>query len=320
MARKSRKPTTQPIEAETQPQVLYRAGLYARLSVDKGEESLDSIENQIQIMEDYLRSRQEIVICERYIDLGQSGTNFEREGFHRLLNHIRRGEINCVVVKDLSRFGRNHIETGSYLEEVFPFLGVRFIAVNDHYDSIDTPKDTQGLLLPLRNIVNELYARDISAKVISQMRVKQAKGEYLGAFAPYGYRRDPEQTNRLTIDPEAAETVREIFALRLEGMGCQTIAKLLSEGGTPPPSRYRRGEEGAQWHKSTVKRILQNPVYLGDMVQCKEQSSVFWGKRRKPLPSEQWIRVKGTHAPLISQEAFDRVQRSFGDGEHRPMK
>lgn len=321
MARKSRK--SKDLAAKAAPQVIYRAGLYARLSVDKGEESRDSIANQLSLMEEYIKNKADITLCERYIDIGQSGTNFARGGFHRLLDDIRKGQINCVVVKDLSRFGRNHIETGSYLEEVFPLLGVRFIAVTDQYDSLDRGQDHQELLLPLRNIVNELYARDISLKVVSQLRVKQAKGEYLGSFAPYGYLRDQQVPNRLIPDPITAKVVGEIFTLRIKGISCQRIANLLTERGTPPPSRYRRGlveqeskaDVSGIWHKSTVKRILTNPVYLGDMVQCKEQSSVFWGKRRKCLPPQQWLRVKGTHPALVSQEEFDGVQASFGAEE-----
>lgn len=321
MARKTRKIMHDPIEAS--PQILYRAGVYARLSVDKGAESRDSIANQLSLIEDYIKTKADIKLCARYIDMGQSGTNFERSGFHRLLSDIRKGEIDCVVVKDLSRFGRNHIEAGSYIEEIFPFLGVRFIAVTDQYDSKDETKDSQALLMPLRNIVNELYARDISAKVVSQLRLKQARGEYMGAFAPYGYLR--EEPNRLVPDPKTAEIAGEIFALRLQGMSCQRIAKLLGERGTPPPSRYRRALAGQQavgdtpelWHKSTIRRILTNPVYVGDMVQCKEQSSVFWGNRRKRLPSAQWLWVKQTHPSLVSREEFERVQASFGS-DKRP--
>ncbi len=238
---------------------------------------------------------------------------------------MRKGQINCVVVKDLSRFGRNHIEAGSYIEEVFPFLGVRFISVNDHYDSKDTIKKGQGLLLPLQNIVNEMYARDISAKVKSQLRLKQARGEYMGAFAPYGYLRDPNQTSRLIPDPQTAPIVGKIFALRAQGVSCQTIAELLTEEGIPPPSRYRRlqsdkhveGLGHSCWHKSTIKRILTNPTYLGDMVQCKEQTSVFWGHRRKQMPPDQWVRVRATHTPIITQQDFLTVQASFQPKEYQ---
>lgn len=295
---------------------MYKTARYARLSREDGDKpESDSILNQLHVIEDFSRLHPELAIFNDYTDDGFTGTNFQRPGFQRMLHDIQAGEINCVIVKDLSRFGRDYIDMGYYLERLFPSLGVRFIAVNDHVDSLSGPYD---MLLPLKNIFNTQYARDISSKIRSSFKTKQRRGEFVGAFASYGYVKDPENRNHLIPDPVASAVVRRIFQMAASGMGQLRIAKRLNEELIPCPSEYKRlmGERYTNgqklettcyWTYATIHRMLKNEIYLGSMVANRYERPAMHGKARAADKAD-WIVVPGMHEPLISRELWDTVQ------------
>lgn len=296
---------------------VYQVGAYVRLSVlDGHRENSDSIENQEALLRTYIENDPSLSLYCVYSDNGETGVNFERDDFERLLDDIRTGNVDCVIVKDLSRFGRNYIEAGEYLEKIFPFMGVRFIAVNDGYDSLD-PFTYDSLAINLKNLVNDVYARDISQKICPVLRGKQERGEFIGAWAAYGYLKDPEDKHRLMVDEETAPIVRDIFDWRLSGMSYQSIARELNSQGIPSPSRYRF-EKGmvkdhrfanTMWKVAVMKSMLSSEVYLGHMVQGRKREALWEGQKQTALPKEQWIVVKNTHEPIIEQAVFDGVQK-----------
>ena len=295
---------------------LWRAAAYCRLSREDGDKlESDSIVNQQRIVEDFCRARPEFRLVASFADDGATGTNFDREQFRRMLAGIEAGEIDCVIVKDLSRFGRDYIDMGYYLERYFPEKGVRFIAVNDNVDSRNGPYD---MLLPLKNVFNTQYARDISGKVRSAFKAKQRRGEFCGAFAAYGYCKDPENKNRLVVDPVAAEVVRRVFRMAADGVGQVKIAKALNDDAVPCPSEYkrlmgmkynngRRLRETCYWTYSTVHKMLRSELYLGNMAANRSVRAAMHGKAKAADRSE-WIVVEGTHEPIVSRELWDAVQ------------
>lgn len=315
MARTSRK---QPAALQTAVARTYRTALYARLSVeDSGHGNHDSIKMQEYLLREYVNRQPDLLLVCVYTDNGATGTNFDRPGFEEMMESVRRREIDCIVVKDLSRFGRNYVETGFYLEKIFPFLGVRFIAVNDHYDTLKSSGGDE-MVVSLKNIVNSLFAKDISKKVSAALHIKQEKGEYLGARTPYGYLKSPEDKHKLIIDPETAPTVADIFSWRLQGMGYALIARKLNGLEIPSPNRlrYLRGEyktetparPGRLWQSQTVKVILNNMVYMGHTAQGKQIRSLHDGIPPTEQDKENWIIVKNTHQPIIREEDFQKVQ------------
>ncbi len=311
--RNARKETGQ----QTVMEKIYRTAFYIRLSVlDSGKKDSDTVETQESLLRQFLEGKPCFSIFDVYVDNGETGVDFKRDEFERLMEDVRGGRVDCIIVKDLSRFGRNYIETGEYLEKVFPFLGIRFIAVNDGYDSAD-PAAADGLSLHLKNLVNDVYARDISAKISPALRGKQMRGEFIGAWAAYGYRKSKEDKHRLVIDPNTAQVVHDIFAWRLEGISYQKIARRLTEQGIPSPGQYRyrqgivkdRKFAESLWQVETVKDLLANEVYLGHMVQGRKRESLFEGQKQKYLPREEWFIVKNTHEAIIDQKTFDEVQK-----------
>jgi DNA invertase Pin-like site-specific DNA recombinase len=249
------------------------------------------------------------------VDDGFTGTNFSRPAFMQMIADIEAGKIDCVAVKDLSRFGRDYIDAGRYLERWFPEHGVRFIAVNDN---IDSGKAAYDMLVPVKNIFNAQYAKDISQKVRSAFKAKQKSGEFIGAFACYGYQKDPKNHNRLCIDPAAAKVVLNIFNRYESGMGKIAIAKSLNENGIPCPSEYKKltGERyhngrrigsTTYWTYATIHRMLSNQTYIGNLEQGRNARTAMHGKA-KQLDRDDWIVVEGTHEPIISRAQWDRVQ------------
>lgn len=293
---------------------------YLRLSREDGDKlESDSIRNQRSLINDFVKQHSEITLVDEYIDDGYSGTNFERPAFKRLLEDVKKKKINCIIVKDLSRLGRNYIETGRYLEKIFPFLGVRFIAITDHYDSAAESDDADQILVPFKNLINDAYCRDISIKIRSQLDVKRKNGQFIGSFASYGYRKDPENKNHLIVDDYAAEIVRFIFQLKMDGYSSQKIATRLNEMGVLPPMEYKRScgmnyncgfRSGAnpKWAVTTINRILTNELYTGTMVQGKNRKINYKVKECRPVAAENWIRVEKTHEPIIAAEEFQYVQ------------
>ena len=298
---------------QTAMEKVCQTALYVRLSVlDSGKKDSDTVETQEALLRQFLEGKPCFSIFDVYVDNGETGVDFKRDGFERLMEDVRAGRIDCIVVKDLSRFGRNYIEAGEYLEKVFPFLGVRFIAVNDGYDSAD-PASADGLSLHLKNLVNDVYARDISAKISPALRGKQMRGEFIGTWAAYGYIKSREDKHKIVVDPNTAPVVRDMFAWRLEGTSYQKIARRLTEQGIPSPGQYwymqgivkDRRFADSPWRTETVKQILANEVYLGHMVQGRKRESLFQGQKQKFLPREEWFIVRNTHEAVIDQKTFD---------------
>ncbi len=313
MARKSRKRRT-PEAAPAPGMRMWRAALYIRLSVEFNGNHGDSLETQKGIMEAYLALCPDIEVERVYTDNGASGRTFERLAFQAMLEDIEDGKIDCVVVKDLSRLGRNTIDTGYYIEKYFPLHRVRFIAVNDQFDSEHSDNTGSHLIMPLKNMINEAYAADISRKVRSQQRQAMRDGEFVGSRPPYGYRKDPENCHRLLVNEDTAPAVRRIFQWAAEGISLNVIVKRLNEAGILTPGRYlasvglitdQRLMGSGHWQSWTVGKMLADEVYTGDMVQGRTTTV---GHRQVPTPPEDWIVVRGTHEPLVSRELFERVQ------------
>lgn len=296
-------------------QNLFNVAVYIRLSREDGDkEESDSVGNQRKLLTDYVAKKEDFILYDTYIDDGYSGTNFNRPSFQRMIADIEDGKVNCVVVKDLSRFGRDYIDTGRYLERYFPDLGVRFISVTD---SIDSMKQAYDMLLPIKNIFNEQYARDISKKIQATVKSKQKAGEFIGAFTSYGYKKSPVNKNKLVIDDYAASVVCRIFSLYIQGYGKQKIAKLLNAEGILCPAEYKkvngenykncnRLESTTYWSYSTINSILHREMYVGNMVQGTKHQRMR--SKQKKMPKEDWIIVENTHEPIIDKETWDKAQ------------
>lgn len=308
----------------------FHVGIYARLSVDGtkacGEEDSpqarknESIDTQIAIAKQYLKEHPEMELYGCYTDLGKTGTNFKREGFERMMQDVRKKHIDCVIVKDLSRFGRNHIETGNYIQKIFPFMGVRFIALTDGIDTFQTKDSTDEMAVNLKNLVNEMYARDIAEKVRSSKRSSQEQGSYTGGIPPYGYRAEwIDGKKRLFICPETAGIVRDIYEMYLSGKNMRQIAGALYERGIHRPGVYRmtghvyrqEGEILEQWSPGTVKLILTNPVYMGCLVQGTTSGKQYKIRNRHDVDSGDYSVKMGTHEPLVSEDVFFRAAAMF---------
>lgn len=316
MARKKRVHAS-PMRPEIQG-ALWVAGLYGRLSVlDNGKVDGEPIESQIAIIEQYVAGHPELKIVERYIDNGYTGTNFDRPNWERMMTDVRSGRINCIIVKDLSRLGRNYIETGRFLERICPKLGIRFISVNDNYDTAEI-KSQDEFAASLKNIVNDYYAKDISLKSGSALKAKRQRGEYIGSYAPHGYLKDPSNKNHLIINPETAPVIQQIYQWRAEGLGYGAITRMLNERGIPSPGRYRfehgivtnNNKKGSSllWNRHALTDILRNIVYIGHLAQGKCTASLARGIPVHRTPESEWDIAYHTHDPIISEELFNQVQ------------
>lgn len=303
---------------------VYHASIYLRLSKEDGDVTTgsknesNSIANQKSLIMDYLKDKHDIQVVSIREDDGYSGVDFNRPGFQLMLGDVKKGIIDCIIVKDLSRFGRNYIEVGRYLEKLFPMLGVRFIAVNDNYDSleVDTAHD---IVMPFKNLINDSYCRDLSIKIRSHLAVKRKNGEFIGAFACYGYLKDPENKNHLVIDTYAGPVVQDIFRMKINGYSQYKIADILNEQGILSPMEYKRSigvhfetsfkvNSKALWSAKAVSRILTNEVYTGVLVQGKQTTPNHKIKVRQAVEEKDWIRVENAHAPLIDPCLFEIVQ------------
>lgn len=296
---------------------VFNVGIYARLSKED-EQNLavsESISNQIDYLTQYVIDRGWSIV-DVFVDDGYTGTNFNRPDFQRMLREIEVGKINLVITKDLSRLGRDYIETGHYLERYFPLRNVRYIAVNDGIDTYDN--STNNELNPIRSFFNDFYARDISKKVRTSMTVKARKGDFIGSFAPYGYLKSPLDKNKLVIDEKVAPVIRQIFERYLAGDGITRIAHILNDQQINCPSVYKAHiyenyknakSKFGKWTAEGVKSILQNPVYAGCLAQHKHSVISYKVKVLKAVPKENWIIVEGCHEAIVSKEVFDQVQR-----------
>lgn len=327
MARKSRKNTGAVIEAPAQASSYFSTAIYVRLSIENSgkDDDGDSIANQISFCKAYLAEHTDLKLYDIYEDNGEKGTNFDRPEFKRMMDDIRGGKVKCVLVKDLSRFGRDYIEAGEYLEKIFPFMGIRFISITDGYDSL-TCDDAEGaLMIPLKNMINDVYAKDISRKIITSFRARQEKGEFLPAFAPYGYVKSKEVAYRYEVDRETAPYVRMIFEWKAEGVSHNEICKRLNDMGAVTPARRKvdlgiwRAEKykNTVWFGRTIIDILKNPTYTGCIVYGRIPKSLYEGIKMHRAPEEEWRYVPNAHEPIVSQELFDKVQKMFADRAER---
>lgn len=317
MARKSRKNVTSNVMKEKNVNY-YFTGFYLRLSDKDSEEGCsESIENQRELLADFIKDKPDFKLVSTFIDDGKTGTNFKRSGFEEMMEAAKQGTINCIIVKDLSRFGRNYLEAGNYIENIFPFLNIRFIAVTDHFDTLTATSSQLAYLVPLKNMMNENYARDISKKERSAKKILRKKGCFLGTHAAYGYEKSQKDKHALIIDEAAARYVREIFNMCEAGYSDSAIAKYLNRNQIACPARYKyekgllhheKYENTSGWYPQTVAAILVNRIYVGDMVQGKRVCREMKGKK-ECAPREEWDIVPGTHEPIITHEQFDRVQQ-----------
>ncbi len=297
---------------------------YIRLSQeDKNEGESNSITNQRELLINFVGNYPELSQYEvvEFCDDGYSGTNFDRPGVKALLEEVRAGNIRCILVKDLSRFGRNYIDSGDYLEQIFPFLEVRFISVNDRFDSNDFDGTTGGLDVDFRNLIYALYSKDLSQKVRSAKKTRMQKGEFIGSHAPYGYAKSSENRKKLVIDETAAAIVRRIFAMADEGKNAVQIAAVLNSENIPTPYAYKRlmgcdrkynvvGDRN-YWLNTTVLTIIRDERYTGKMVNGKNRTPVVGSKHGKRVPKDQWIIVPNTHEAIVSKKLFASVQERF---------
>ena len=317
----------------------YRAMAYYRLSKDdknedrsrdsKGEIS-DSILNQRKLVHAYLQNHPGITLVDEAYDDGYSGTNYDRPGFRSVLEKVQSGSVNCVIVKDLSRLGREYIETGKYLEMIFPSFGVRFIAIND---DVDSEHSTAGddIIIPIKNIMNESYCRELSKKLRNQFRIQRGNGEFLGAFASYGYCKSPDDKHKLVVDEYAAEVVRGIFSMKIKGYSQNMIADFLNQEKVLPPAEYKKSlgmkyktgfqaSMQAKWSVVTINRILNNPIYIGTLIQGKRGTPNYKIKKMRVRNEDDWVVVENNHPAVIDPLMFSIVQKMMERDTRRPPK
>lgn len=316
MARTADRYLKKTVKTEAAPKI-YDVGNYLRLSVDSDYTGSDSLQNQRKLAQEYVRECTDLNIVREYVDDGKTGTDFSRPAFTRMIADLKAGIINCVLVKDLSRFGREYIEAGNYIEKVFPFLGVRFISIVDRYDSAEANCSRELLLISLKNLMHEMYAKDISKKVGSTFQMKQEKGMfYRSATVPYGYKMNESGTNYIICE-QTAPIVREIFKQCSQGISNYAISRWLYDNHVYTPQQYiwsgnvykKPEEELKIWHCSTIKRILKNPVYIGRVVRHKSEQSFFVGKKASPVPEHEQIVIENNHEPIIEKPMFEIVQK-----------
>ena len=312
----------------------FKVAIYLRLSKEDDDLSCssgaksesNSISNQRKLIYDFMKSHPELELYDEYKDDGKSGSNFDRAEFQRMMKDIEAGKVNCVVVKDQSRFGRDYIDVGKYKEKIFPKLGVRFITINEGYDSLSATS-SDDLAFTINSFVYDFYIRDISTKIRTNLTAKKQNGEYAGAFVAYGYVKDSNDKSKLVVDQFAADVVRDIFRWKIEGLSQQNIAVRLNELGIPSPAEYKKlsgsnyktsfqTSSKAVWSHVSVRRILKNEIYLGVMIQGKRTTPNYKTKTVVTKAESEWLRVEGTHEAIISVRDFELVQELLRDDTH----
>lgn len=303
---------------------IWKAGLYIRLSKEDGDKGESySVTSQREILNEYIKQHSDIELFDYYIDDGWSGTNFNRPSFQRMMQDIYDGKVNCVIVKDLSRFGRNYTDAGNYIDNVFVRLNVRFIALNNGVDSVSNTMNaaTKCITVGVQNVINESVAATTSVNVRGTLNVSRKQGKFIGAFACYGYLKDPDDRHKLIIDEEVAPVVRQVYKWFIDGKSVIGIAKELNTLGIPNPSTYKKlkgmnykhnsvNNDGL-WCQTTVRRMLTNEMYIGNMVQGKNTTISYKIKQCRSVPKSDWIIVENTHEPIIDRESFDKAQSLF---------
>lgn len=312
----------------------FKVAIYLRLSKEDDDLSCssgaksesNSISNQRKLIYDFMKLHPELELYDEYKDDGKSGSNFDRAEFQRMMKDIEAGKVNCVVVKDQSRFGRDYIDVGKYKEKIFPKLGVRFITINEGYDSLSATS-SDDLAFTINSFVYDFYIRDISTKIRTNLTAKKQNGEYAGAFVAYGYVKDSNDKSKLVVDQFAADVVRDIFRWKIEGLSPQNIAVRLNELGIPSPAEYKKlsgsnyktsfqTSSKAIWSHVSVRRILKNEIYLGVMIQGKRTTPNYKTKTVVTKAESEWLRVEGTHEAIISVRDFELVQELLRDDTH----
>ena len=312
----------------------FKVAIYLRLSKEDDDLSCssgsknesNSISNQRKLIYDFMKSHPGLELYDEYKDDGKSGSNFDRAEFQRMMKDIEEGKVNCVIVKDQSRFGRDYIDVGKYKEKIFPKLGVRFITINEGYDSLSATS-SDDLAFTINSFVYDFYIRDISTKIRTNLTAKKQNGEYAGAFVAYGYVKDSDDKSKLVVDPFAADVVRDIFRWKIEGLSPQNIAIRLNKLGIPSPAEYKRlsgsnyktnfqTSSKAIWSHVSVRRILKNEIYLGVMIQGKRTTPNYKTKTVVAKEESEWLRVEGTHEAIISARDFELVQELLKDDTH----
>ena len=308
---------------------IYHAAIYLRLSQEDGDISVsdknesNSISTQRDLIQAFLQKQADILYETEFCDDGYTGTNFDRPGFTEMMKAVREKRVDCIIVKDLSRFGRDYIESGKYIQKIFPMLGIRFIAINDGYDSADTGNQSNDFVLPFKNLINDSYCRDISIKSRSNLEVKRRNGEFVSNFAVYGYMRSPDDKHKLVVDEEAAVIVRNIFNWKQEGWNAQQIANHLNKLHVPSPMEYKKKcgqnyrtsfktKTTAEWSAVAILRILKNPVYTGVLEQGKTTTPNYKVKTRVVKDESKWARVENAHEAIITSAQFELVQVVLG--------
>ena len=327
MARKSRKAQAQPVAEVKKEITALPTAIYARLSVENSGKDDDgnSLQNQIAVCEDYLDGCPHLRLTEVYSDNGRTGTVFDRPAWNRLMDDVRTGKIQCIVVRDLSRFGRDYVETGSYLEKIFPALGTRFISVKENFDNFTCGNAMESLSVSLQNLVNAMYSRDISKKVSTALRAQMETGIFRNRNLPYGYLWNEDKT-AYVVDEEAAAVVRQIFEWKLREVSVYTIVERLKAGGIESPERHKRRAgtrnggniQGEGWCPSTIRGILQNRAYIGEMICGKSETALYKGLKKQVTETDKWIVVPDAHPPIVSVSDFEAVERQMQkDSTHR---
>lgn len=314
MARKSRNQLIMDAGAKHEAQKPYKVAAYARISVEN-EEKLErgTMENQIALVLDFIEQQNDMILYEVYRDDNITGTTFERPAFQKMMSDLRTGKVNCIVVKDLSRLGRDYIETGNLIERVFPYFKTRFIAVTDNFDS---SKKDADLMVCIKNIANEMYAKDISRKLHSAYQTYMRQGKYVSGWVPYGYNKDDRDCNKLVINPETAPVVKRIFEMAVDGIGFTVLAHRLDKEGIPSPGNYLSiknpgkylNYKGKKWQAATISSICKNQMYLGHMIQGKNKSELYKNEKRHKVREEEWVIVPNTHEAIVSEELFEKIK------------
>ncbi len=327
MARKSRKAQAQPVAEVKKETAALPTAIYARLSVENSGKDDDgnSLQNQIAVCEDYLDGCPHLRLTEVYSDNGRTGTVFDRPAWNRLMDDVRTGKIQCIVVRDLSRFGRDYVETGNYLEKIFPALGTRFISVKENFDNFTCGNAMESLSVSLQNLVNAMYSRDISKKVSTALRAQMETGSFRNRNLPYGYLWNGDKT-AYVVDEEAAAVVRQIFEWKRQEVSVYTIVERLKAGGIESPERHKRRAgtrnggniQGEGWCPSTIRGILQNRAYIGEMICGKSETALYKGLKKRLTEKDNWIVVSDAHPPIVSVSDFEAVERQMReDSAHR---
>lgn len=295
----------------------WNVAVYLRLSKEDNESiESNSIVNQRELAEQYISSKSDLELVDYYIDDGYSGTNFNRPGFERLLQDMKNKKINCIIVKDLSRFARNHIEADMYFENIFPVLNIRFISVIENIDSFENPDSMDNLIVPFKNLLNDAYAKDISKKVKSALTAKRLNGEFIGTSATYGYIKNPKDKHKLIIDEEASKNVVQIFNGIIEGKTVSEIANELNKNNILTPAAYKRKNEpesnnietDKRWNTKMINKMLKDRIYVGDLIQGKKKVENYRSHKLITTKKDEWIIIQNNHEPIISKDKFDKVQ------------